>query len=132
MNQPPYLHVVYVGSKKRGPSLPRRSILGIAGAALLVASGATHLDLYLTGYRTIPTIGWLFLLQVIVAFVLAVTVPDTGSWLLALVGPPVTGSPSVGPGVTGRLGTITRTGGSVQVSPVHLYRRQRPRPGQWQ
>jgi hypothetical protein len=25
-----------------------------------------HLDLYLTGYRTIPTIGWLFLLKVIV------------------------------------------------------------------
>jgi hypothetical protein len=32
---------------------------------------AIHLDLYLTGYRTIPTIGGLFLLQVIAAFVLA-------------------------------------------------------------
>ena len=37
-----------------------------------MASGAIHLDLYLTGYRTIPTIGWLFLLQVIAAFALAV------------------------------------------------------------
>jgi predicted lipoprotein with Yx(FWY)xxD motif len=44
---------------------------GAAGAGLLVATGAIHLDLYLTGYRSIPTIGWLFLLQVIAAFGLA-------------------------------------------------------------
>ena len=47
---------------------------GIAGAVLLIASGSIHLDLYLTGYRTIPTIGWLFLLQIISAYVLAVAV----------------------------------------------------------
>jgi predicted lipoprotein with Yx(FWY)xxD motif len=52
----------------------------------LVASGAIHLDLYLTGYQSIPTIGWMFLLQVITAFVLAVTIPLTGSWLLAALG----------------------------------------------
>ncbi len=69
-----------------GTSLPRRSWLGIAGAALLVASGAIHLDLYLTGYRTIPTIGTLFLLQVIAAFALAVAIPVTGSWLVAAAG----------------------------------------------
>ena len=69
-----------------GTSLPRRSWLGIAGAALLVALGAIHLDLYLTGYRTIPTIGPLFLLQVIVAFALAVAIPVTGSWLVAAAG----------------------------------------------
>ncbi|HLX50584.1 MAG TPA: hypothetical protein VKS82_19835 [Streptosporangiaceae bacterium] len=40
------------------------------GPGLLIASGAIHLDLYLTGYRTIPTIGWLFLLQIIAAFAL--------------------------------------------------------------
>jgi predicted lipoprotein with Yx(FWY)xxD motif len=74
-----------MGSMK-GTSLPRRSWLGIAGAALLVASGAIHLDLYLTGYRTIPTIGPLFLLQVIAAFVLAVAIPVTGSWLAAAAG----------------------------------------------
>jgi predicted lipoprotein with Yx(FWY)xxD motif len=74
-----------MGSMK-GTSLPRRSWLGIAGAALLVASGAIHLDLYLTGYRTIPTIGPLFLLQVIAAFVLAVAIPVTGSWLVAAAG----------------------------------------------
>jgi predicted lipoprotein with Yx(FWY)xxD motif len=41
---------------------------------LLAATGGIHLDLYLTGYRTIPTIGWLFLLQVVAAFALAVAV----------------------------------------------------------
>jgi predicted lipoprotein with Yx(FWY)xxD motif len=48
--------------------------LRLIGAGLLIATAAIHLDLYLTGYRTIPTIGWLFLLQVIAAFALAVAV----------------------------------------------------------
>jgi predicted lipoprotein with Yx(FWY)xxD motif len=77
--------VTGMGSMK-GTSLPRRSWFGIAGAALLVASGAIHLDLYLTGYRTIPTIGPLFLLQVIAAFVLAAAILVTGSWLAAAAG----------------------------------------------
>ena len=46
----------------------------MAGSGLLIATAAIHLDLYLTGYRTIPTIGWLFLLQVIVAFGLGLAV----------------------------------------------------------
>ncbi|HYB17749.1 MAG TPA: hypothetical protein VEF71_20100 [Streptosporangiaceae bacterium] len=70
----------------RGTSKPRRSWFGIAGAALLVASGAIHLDLYLTGYRTIPTIGWLFLLQVIAAFGLAAAILATGSALAEAAG----------------------------------------------
>lgn len=48
--------------------------LRLTGAGLLAATGGIHLDLYLTGYRHIPTIGWLFLLQIIAAFVLAVAV----------------------------------------------------------
>ena len=56
----------------------RTVTLRVAGAGLLFAAGAIHLDLYLTGYRTIPTIGWLFLLQVIVAFGLALAVLATG------------------------------------------------------
>jgi predicted lipoprotein with Yx(FWY)xxD motif len=44
------------------------------GSGLLIATAAIHLDLYLTGYRTIPTIGWLFLLQVIAAFGLGLAV----------------------------------------------------------
>ena len=49
-------------------------MLRVAGSGLLIATGAIHLDLYLTGYRTIPTIGWLFLLQVIAAFALGLAV----------------------------------------------------------
>ena len=70
----------------RGASLPRRSWYGIAGAALLIASGAIHLDLYLTGYNSIPTIGPLFLLQVIAAFLLAIAIPLTGLRLAYLAG----------------------------------------------
>ena len=61
-------------------------ILRVTGAGLLIATGAIHLDLYLTGYRTIPTIGWLFLLQVIAAFGLGVAVLVTGSRLAAAAG----------------------------------------------
>jgi predicted lipoprotein with Yx(FWY)xxD motif len=60
-----------------------RAALLIAGAGLLIASGAIHLDLYLTGYRTIPTIGWLFLLQVIAAFGLGLAVLALRSRLVA-------------------------------------------------
>jgi predicted lipoprotein with Yx(FWY)xxD motif len=49
-------------------------MLRVAGSGLLIATAAIHLDLYLTGYRTIPTIGWLFLLQVIAAFGLGLAV----------------------------------------------------------
>src|SRR6516164_1026214 len=79
-------HVVTSMGSHEGSSLPRRSWLGIVGAALLVASGAIHLDLYLTGYRTIPTIGPLFLLQVIAAFALAAAILVTGSWLAEAAG----------------------------------------------
>ena len=51
----------------------------IAGAALLASTGAIHLDLYVTGCKSMPTIGWLFLLQVIAAFGLAVIVAVSGS-----------------------------------------------------
>jgi predicted lipoprotein with Yx(FWY)xxD motif len=60
--------------------------LRLAGAALLAATGAIHLDLYLTGYNTIPTIGWLFLLQIISAFALALAVAVTGDRLAAAAG----------------------------------------------
>jgi predicted lipoprotein with Yx(FWY)xxD motif len=56
----------------------RTVTLRVAGAGLLIAAGAIHLDLYLTGYRTIPTIGWLFLLQVIAAFCLGLAVLAIG------------------------------------------------------
>jgi predicted lipoprotein with Yx(FWY)xxD motif len=60
--------------------------LRLVGAALLVAAGAMHLDLYVTGFKNIPTIGVLFLLQVIAAFGLALIVAVTGSRLFAAAG----------------------------------------------
>ena len=71
-------HVITVVGSMRGASLPRRSWYGIAGAAFLIASGSIHLDLYLTGYNSIPTIGPLFLLQIISAYLLAIAIPLTG------------------------------------------------------
>ncbi len=79
-------HVIKVVGSMRGASLPRRSWSGIAGAAFLIAAGAIHLDLYLTGYRSIPTIGWLFLVQVISAFVLAAAILVTRHPLAAAAG----------------------------------------------
>ena len=70
----------------REPGLRQQLGLRAAGAGLLAAAGAIHLDLYLTGYRTIPTIGWLFLLQVITAFVLAVAVLVSGNRMVAAAG----------------------------------------------
>jgi len=68
--------------------LDRRWDLGlrVAGAGLLAVSAAIHLDLYLTGYRSIPTIGWLFLLQVITGFALAAAVLVSRSPLAAAAG----------------------------------------------
>jgi hypothetical protein len=56
-------------------SSARRFTIGVtllAGSALLASSGAIHLQLWDTGYRTIPTIGPLFLLQGIAGMCLAV------------------------------------------------------------
>jgi predicted lipoprotein with Yx(FWY)xxD motif len=63
-----------------------RPALRITGAGLLAATAAIHLDLYLTGYKNIPTIGWLFLLQVIAAFALAILVLATGNQVVAALG----------------------------------------------
>src|SRR5215469_12256520 len=70
----------------RGLSRSHRLGLRAAGSGLLIATAAIHLDLYLTGYRTIPTIGWLFLVQVIVAFLLAAAVLASGRRIVAAAG----------------------------------------------
>jgi predicted lipoprotein with Yx(FWY)xxD motif len=61
-------------------------LLRFGGAGLLIATASIHLDLYLTGYRTIPTIGWLFLLQVITGFALGALILATGDRLIAAAG----------------------------------------------
>jgi len=63
-----------------------RLLLRVVGAGLLIATAAVHLDLYVTGYNTIPTIGPLFLFQVIVGFGLGLAVLATGSRLAAAAG----------------------------------------------
>ncbi|MGO8959642.1 MAG: hypothetical protein ACLQFR_20085 [Streptosporangiaceae bacterium] len=79
-----------VKSGMRGAEQQRPPRLGLllrlVGAGLLFATGGIHLDLYLTGYRTIPTIGWLFLLQVIAGLGLGLVVLLTGSRLAAAAG----------------------------------------------
>jgi len=50
------------------------TMLRLLGGGLLFATGGYHLDLYLTGFRFVPTIGKLFVVQVICAFALALAV----------------------------------------------------------
>lgn len=61
-------------------------VLRVCGAGLLLATAAIHLDLYLTGYRSIPTIGVLFLLQVTAAGVLGAVILASGSRLASAAG----------------------------------------------
>src|SRR6202044_2236338 len=71
--------VTVVGRHRRHETrgLPPRG----AGALLLAVSAGVHLDLDLTGYPAIPTIGWLFLVQFIGGLTLAVAVLITHSRL---------------------------------------------------
>jgi predicted lipoprotein with Yx(FWY)xxD motif len=152
------------GKEYAGPPGPgwRTVVLRVAGAGLLIAAGAIHLDLYLTGYRTIPVIGWLFLLQVPLGvaeagagprasagtglktttiggttvltnargFTVYWFAPDTPATSTCYGGcatywPPVTGTTAASPGLPGRVGTITRTDGSRQLTynghPLYTY-----------
>jgi predicted lipoprotein with Yx(FWY)xxD motif len=76
-----------VGRHRKSKPADRRQLgLRVAGAVLLAVSACIHLALYLTGYRSIPTIGWLFLLQVMVGFILAAGALVTYSRLAAAAG----------------------------------------------
>jgi hypothetical protein len=57
-----------------------------AGSALLVVSAVIHLHLWSSGYRHIPTIGPLFLLQGIAGIVVAVAVAVSRHALVAAAG----------------------------------------------
>jgi predicted lipoprotein with Yx(FWY)xxD motif len=73
-------------SQRPAPRTRLRLALRLAGGGLLLATGAIHLDLYLTGYRSIPAIGGLFLFQVIAAFVLGAAVLASSVRLAAAAG----------------------------------------------
>jgi predicted lipoprotein with Yx(FWY)xxD motif len=60
--------------------------LRLAGGGLLTATASVHLDLYLTGFRNIHIIGWLFLFQVIAGYGLAAIILLSGSRLAAAAG----------------------------------------------
>ncbi len=76
-----------VGRHRKSKPPGRRQLgLRVAGAILLAVSSCIHLALYLTGYRSISTIGWLFLLQVIVGFVLVAGALVTYSRQVAAAG----------------------------------------------
>jgi predicted lipoprotein with Yx(FWY)xxD motif len=69
-----------------GPGRAINAGLRVTGAGLLIAAAVIHLDLYLTGYRSVPVIGGLFLLQVITGFGAAAVVLGTGSRVAAAAG----------------------------------------------
>src|SRR6267154_6733441 len=69
-------------AERSAPSWPA-VVLRVLGSGLLIATAAIHRNLYLAGYRTSPTIGWLFLLQVIAAFGLGLAVLAIPSRLAA-------------------------------------------------
>ncbi len=69
--------------RRRRPVSPLELRLRVSGALLLAASASIHLYLYLTGYRSIPTIGWLFLMQYVVGYILTVAVLVTHSRIAA-------------------------------------------------
>jgi hypothetical protein len=64
-----YAQIGPTGSSARRAAI---TLTLVVGSALLASSGAIHLQLWSMGYRTIPTIGPLFLLQGIVGVLLAV------------------------------------------------------------
>ena len=70
----------------RAPASPSSILLRLGGGGLLLGIGSIHLDLYVTGYRSIPTIGNLFLLQVVSALGLGLLVLATGRPLVAAGG----------------------------------------------
>jgi hypothetical protein len=76
----------YAAAGPSGPTIVRftTTITLLAGAALAATSGAIHLHLWADGYRTIPTIGPLFLFQGIAGVVLAVVLAASRRLLAAL------------------------------------------------
>jgi predicted lipoprotein with Yx(FWY)xxD motif len=89
MGTEPVLRAGQAGSglgQRPAPRTRVRLALRLAGGGLLIAAGAIHLDLYLTGYRSIPTVGGLFLFQVIVAFVLGAVVLASAARIAAAAG----------------------------------------------
>lgn len=80
--------LAYLAAKPTGPT-PRRVVITlalIAGAGLVATTGAIHLHLWASGYRTVPTIGPLFLFQGIAGAALAVALVASRRLLTVVAG----------------------------------------------
>lgn len=71
-------------------------IVRIAAAALLAAIGWVHTDLYLHGYRAIPTVGPMFLLLASASFAVAVLMLAAESLVLRLLAIGLAGGALIG------------------------------------
>lgn len=74
-----------------GPPTPRwlgyaGTAIALSGAALTVTTAAIHLHLWLTGYKYVPTLGVLFLVQAITGFVLGPLIAIGRHLVLLLAG----------------------------------------------
>ena len=117
-----------IGGNLQVPHAPQNTAL-----ALLVAAVATpKTQPAATGPDVLKArdVGGVNLLTNAKGFTLYWFAPDTSTRSVcygscAAYWPPVTGTPSAGPGVTGHLGTITRTGGTAQATydghPLYTY-----------
>lgn len=70
------------------PAVPRLSmfVLRAVGAVLLATQGVVHLRLWADGYRSVATIGPLFLVGAVGALVVAVAVLVTDRWWVLAAG----------------------------------------------
>jgi predicted lipoprotein with Yx(FWY)xxD motif len=107
------------------------AVLGgsVAAATSTPAGGSTSASNTPAVLKT-ATIGGVSVLTNATGFTLYWFAPDTSVRSVcygtcAAYWPPVTGAPVAGPGVTGRIGTISRTGGGTQVTydghPLYTY-----------
>ncbi len=74
-----------VGAGRRPAGLVASVVL-VAGAALILVSGIIHLHLWATGYKNIPKVGPLFLVQGIAAIVLFVAISLIRRVFIAVLG----------------------------------------------
>jgi hypothetical protein len=69
---------------RTGPVQVVPLLIRLAAVATVTESGYLHAKLYVNGYRFIPHIGSMFLLQAAVSFAVAALLLLTGRWILRL------------------------------------------------
>ncbi|MCM3884371.1 hypothetical protein [Frankia sp. R82] len=92
----------------------------LAVAALLAFSGYIHLDLYRTGYRVIPKVGTMFLVQESASFAVAFLLLISGSFVLRLGAAGLAGGALVGFWLSRTVGVFGFTERGLNPSPDAL------------